>query len=109
MSTATKSRTGSVAAGLVNGSSQPTTRTVATKRTKAKSKPMGRPPRETPAKRIHLSIAEAVVEQLDEAWRYHRRPDGTLARNASQLVEDLVAAYHAKNVAKMPIRRAVAS
>ena len=55
----------------------------------------GRQPRDA-FRRMHLSIAEELADYLEVAWRTHRRPDGALARTASQFVEDLIAAHRAK-------------
>lgn len=85
---------------IVTQLTRPKEATLSTKRDKPtkpteSTKATGRP-RRSPYVRVHLTLDETVAHQLEEAWRTHRRPDGSLASGPSAFVEDLISAHIAK-------------
>jgi uncharacterized protein (DUF4415 family) len=98
-------RMGSITAELVRGngsaretesrkstdSISPTSATEATSATKRG----GRPRRSRPAVKVHLSIDADLVDYMEQAWRAHRRKDGSYVKGPSGFVEDLLTSHRA--------------
>jgi hypothetical protein len=86
---------GSVTAELARSSTaaRPTGATEPTKPTKAGAG--GRPRRGVSYARVHITLAEDLAQYVNDAWRTHRRSDGSYASGPSGFIEDLVARHKA--------------
>jgi hypothetical protein len=85
---------GSVTAELARpAASRATGATEPTKPTKAGAG--GRPRRAASYARVHITLAEDLAQYVNDAWRTHRRSDGTFASGPSGFIEDLVARHKA--------------
>jgi hypothetical protein len=81
--------------GAAAALSKPTTPITVTKPTKIiKPKVGGRPPR-TPYARLHITIDRGLADNIADAWRTHKRLDGSPCDGPSHFLEDLTARHFA--------------
>jgi len=81
--------------GAAAALSKPTPPTTATKTTESrKPKVGGRPPR-APYARLHITIDRGLADNIADAWRTHRRLNGSPCDGPSHFLEDLAARHFA--------------
>lgn len=81
--------------GAAAALSKPTNTTTAMKPTKSgKPKTGGRPPR-APYARLHITIDRKLADKISDAWRTHKRLDGSPCDGPSHFLEDLAARHFA--------------
>jgi len=81
--------------GAAAALSKPTTPTTATEPTeRGKPKMGGRPPR-APYARLHITIDRRLADNIADAWRTHKRLDGSPCDGPSHFLEDLAARHFA--------------
>jgi hypothetical protein len=90
-------RMGSITAELARGSgaSRATAPTDATEPTKPNVG--GRPKRAGGYSRLHITLDPELANYINEAWRTHRRTDGSYVNGPSGFVEDILVRYRAAN------------